>query len=872
MKFTLATCVRNEGPYLLEWVAHYKRLGFDRIVIFSNDNDDGSDELLSAMQDIGLIEWRPRKLEPGTSPQLSAFRAYSKRLLADPDEQGGYLAWFDCDEYLILKQHTSIKELLNFYHFPDSLYINWKHFGSAGIKEFSPELTISRFIACDSTTKHNKQCKCIARIDSALFSHITNHRPVPVKRDEWGRIVYAANVSDGKTVESAFIYGSNLKKNDESPIFHDICQLNHYAVRSEEEYSWKKSRGNGMRALDDEKVHFFKSYFADHDLNSELDSFAPDKYAIAIKEYISSLPAYLIALNEKTINLVVKNYRAGFIPNTIPTSRAPAVVNTKLDNPFYGWLAKQELSRVSRGYSAEELRKRIAYGSFVGNRMNYIFMETPKAACSSLKWILAELEERKITSKHQGHETAASMVIHDRSSHNIKNLIQVEESTRNQLLTDNNIVRFCVVRNPYARIVSAWADKIRQQEPNFKSVWINVANHFGTDPNECPSFPQFVQWIVEKQQPNRCNPHWRSMVYLLLPELFNYTHIIHTENIELELQAVFDKISPEMNASNLLEKHRINESLPVNWKDFYDEETAKRVALFYKEDFEYYDYPLDSWQRTQRNTSIDEQLNTLKQNYEKLELAALKAIRARNEVIFELSKKHEPIKKPVAQIQNVLVLGDSHTKVFGHPEWKNLAPKLPIQVISVEGATLSGLENPNSKTQAGAVFQQALLQYPANIILLCLGEVDTGFVIWLRAENNEITVKQATKRAINNYCRLITEASKKATVVVISTPLPTLTDNDKDGVVAKARAEISATQKQRTELTCEFNLEMQQWCTANNICYINIDPLSKGADGLVDAALLHNNPKNHHYNPNRYRKLLMKNVLPVLLNLAKVKT
>ncbi len=114
MKFTLATCVRNEGPYLLEWVAHYKRLGFDRIVIFSNDNDDGSDELLSAMQDIGLIEWRPRKLEPGTSPQLSAFRAYSKRLLADPDEQGGYLAWFDCDEYLILKQHTSIKELLNF--------------------------------------------------------------------------------------------------------------------------------------------------------------------------------------------------------------------------------------------------------------------------------------------------------------------------------------------------------------------------------------------------------------------------------------------------------------------------------------------------------------------------------------------------------------------------------------------------------------------------------------------------------------------------------------------------------------------------------------------------------------------------------------
>ncbi len=72
MKFIMATCVRNEGPYLLEWIMHYQLLGFDRIIIFSNDNNDGSDALLAALHEAQIIDWRPRVLLPEQSPQLSA--------------------------------------------------------------------------------------------------------------------------------------------------------------------------------------------------------------------------------------------------------------------------------------------------------------------------------------------------------------------------------------------------------------------------------------------------------------------------------------------------------------------------------------------------------------------------------------------------------------------------------------------------------------------------------------------------------------------------------------------------------------------------------------------------------------------------------
>jgi len=302
MKFTLATCVRNEGPYLLEWVAHHRLLGFERIVIYSNDNNDGSDDLLMEMQTRGLIEWRPRTLESGESPQMSAFRKFSKELFDNPQELGGYIAWFDCDEFLVLKMHSTVQELMEFYRYPDALFINWKHFGSSGIKKFSYGLTISRFLRCSSNTYHNKQIKSITRIDKNLYKLLSNHRPFPINENSYGRIIYPSCDSAGTPVSKELVYGVNAKTMSDAPVFFDICQLNHYAIRSEQEYKWKECRGNGLLSNDSNKRHFFAPYFKDHDLNDELDTFANEKYANNIRLYLDSLPSKLKELEFRIIN------------------------------------------------------------------------------------------------------------------------------------------------------------------------------------------------------------------------------------------------------------------------------------------------------------------------------------------------------------------------------------------------------------------------------------------------------------------------------------------------------------------------------------------------------------------------------------------
>ncbi len=862
MKFTLATCVRNEGPYLLEWVAHYKLLGFDRIVIFSNDNDDGSDALLAALAKAALIEWRPRTLAAGESPQLSAFRSLSKELFKNPDTLEDYLCWFDCDEFLILKEHSCVQDLLAHFNYPDALFINWKHFGSAKQAAYQQDLTLSRFTECDSTTAHNKFGKSISRLNPNLYAFISNHRPIPKANDVWGRVIYASDQKQDVPVAKEVVYGNHPKKDNESPIFHSVCQLNHYAIRSQEEYQWKAMRGNGRLALSDDKKQFRDSYFKEHNLNSETETFAMDKYASAIKRYIAYLPDDLKTLNDETITKLTRYYRTEFNINT----HKPKVIAVPSN-----WLTQTDQEQKLRDYPVESIEKRLAYGSFVGDRLNYVFMETPKAACSTMKWILSELENRTVEQKQVGKESNPAMVIHLRASHGIKNLMQIAPKQRLKLLQENNVVRFCVVRNPYARLASAWSDKIRQKEPGYERNWQLIANYTGTDPSQCPSFQNFVRWVVETQNPKNCNPHWRPMANLLLPELIDYTHILHTESLANDLQNILNLIAPENNASILLKKYRTNESLPTEWQSYYDTETASLVADFFAEDFIQFDYSLNSWQAQEQSLTLAEQIDSLHKKIAKLEHAALNAIRSRNDIIFELiQKKHTkspqsaatPIKNTIQK--SILVLGDSHVNIFKRPFWSKTTPQYKWDIVSVEGATLSGLENPNSKTQAGSKFQQVLSETEANLIVLCLGEVDAGFVIWYRAEKNNIQIEEAAQRAVENYCKLIESAKSKAPIIVISTPLPTLIDGSTEGAIARARAEVKATLQQRTALTLWFNKQIQLWCQRHNIEYVNLDDASTDSNGLVKKNLRHPNPRDHHYNPVQYRKLLAKYFIPLL--------
>jgi hypothetical protein len=286
-----------------------------------------------------------------------------------------------------------------------------------------------------------------------------------------------------------------------------------------------------------------------------------------------------------------------------------------------------------------EILKRFAYGTFIGQKYNFLYVETPKCACSSMKKIVARLEGFEIEEMQVGEESSPKMSIHKRKYHPLVSLNNFSRENIKKIMHDDLYVRFCVVRNPYARLASAWSDKIRQMEPTHLQVIEEIQDYHNiSDQFQTPSFEEFVLWVVNRDENLECDAHWESMLNLLLPDLIHYTDVLKTESLEDDFQVVLRKLGVEEAAKEILECSKTNESLPVEWKSLYSENTARLVFEHFKDDFTHYNYDKDSWKN--QTTHLDENdVNILRKKLSKLDNTAIDAVVNRNRVISSLLAK-----------------------------------------------------------------------------------------------------------------------------------------------------------------------------------------------------------------------------------------
>ncbi|WP_372837440.1 glycosyltransferase family 2 protein, partial [Puniceibacterium confluentis] len=54
----IVACMKNEAPYILEWIAHHRAIGVDNFLIYTNDCDDGTDVILDRLQSLGVVQHR----------------------------------------------------------------------------------------------------------------------------------------------------------------------------------------------------------------------------------------------------------------------------------------------------------------------------------------------------------------------------------------------------------------------------------------------------------------------------------------------------------------------------------------------------------------------------------------------------------------------------------------------------------------------------------------------------------------------------------------------------------------------------------------------------------------------------------------------
>ena len=242
----LAVCAiaKDEGPYFKEWIEWHLSQGVDHFYIYDNESSDGTREILQPYIDSGVVEY---KYWPGHRRQLAAY----DDCLEHYRLASRWIAFIDLDEFIVPIKDASIPAFLKRFEAFAAVEINWLVYGSGGHKTKSPGTMMERF-RFHSLPGHrlNRHVKSIVN-PREVFTMIGCHE--------------AAKIS-GSIADS---HGQPVTKNfREREPQQDVIRINHYAVRSYEEFLEKQARG---RASGTQKT-VLSEYFEQYDLNDIEDA------------------------------------------------------------------------------------------------------------------------------------------------------------------------------------------------------------------------------------------------------------------------------------------------------------------------------------------------------------------------------------------------------------------------------------------------------------------------------------------------------------------------------------------------------------------------------------------------------------------------
>lgn len=126
---TLIVIARDEAPYIAEWLAFHRAVGFSRILVFDHASMDDTPAVVAraAAADPAIsLHATPTLL--GASPQIAAYTA-GMGLVRTP-----WVAFLDVDEFLVPWRDGSLSDYLA--RVPEdvsAVHINWRSFGSSGL-------------------------------------------------------------------------------------------------------------------------------------------------------------------------------------------------------------------------------------------------------------------------------------------------------------------------------------------------------------------------------------------------------------------------------------------------------------------------------------------------------------------------------------------------------------------------------------------------------------------------------------------------------------------------------------------------------------------------------------------------------------------
>lgn len=225
----IVAIIKNEGPYLREWIEYHLLIGVEKFIIYDNGSSDDTYDILSEYIRNKIVEyhWVPIPNARLHHPQKEMYTDAVLRHRLDC----GWMAFIDVDEYIVPEEDflliDAIKRIDSSTLNVAGIAVNWLNFGSSFHEKRPKGLVVDNYVyRSKDEYEANELVKTIANPRLIVEGGI--HQPHYYDG--------FCNINE----QGLRVAATNRIRNS-----HEIIRINHYASKSKEEAIERSKRRFG---------------------------------------------------------------------------------------------------------------------------------------------------------------------------------------------------------------------------------------------------------------------------------------------------------------------------------------------------------------------------------------------------------------------------------------------------------------------------------------------------------------------------------------------------------------------------------------------------------------------------------------------------
>ncbi len=230
------------------------------------------------------------------------------------------------------------------------------------------------------------------------------------------------------------------------------------------------------------------------------------------------------------------------------------------------------------------------YSCHPSDRAGYLYMESPKVACSTLKFWLQSHEYILMGEEPREFDPPT---VHKPGLSPLPRAKRNEEELFELLVNDNERFSFAFVRNPFGRVLSCFRSKIeRNIEPKRKILAIINGTSVDDvkDLTQEVSFHEFLE-VVSGQTLREMDPHWRPLNSQLLTDVIPYDFIGRLETLQSDIRILESRLFGDTKVALPKIFNRTDSDHLLD--EYYDLAAENKVREIYEADFRVFGYAME---------------------------------------------------------------------------------------------------------------------------------------------------------------------------------------------------------------------------------------------------------------------------------------